>query len=240
MKHQQHNRKFLPEVWEIMPMLLLLICLSSCQSSPSLIVYCDPWAELQVHDQLVSFQETHPEIQWEMKILSSEMIAQHIKFGQPIDVFIACGDYFSPESPQGDFGITGLRGSEAPLGNDRVVEVQVLPSPNQSRFNSQHCQMIAASDRPLRVYTEMWNPTASNSIKCRIVANFFRQTCGYLLQGWVGSGYVFESFALQHPDKLEIKEKGPEINHVYRAVMLNNCPHPESAQLLMDHFIREK
>lgn len=237
---QRPDFRFPHRFWQRITLLPLLLLLMSCKPKTNLIIYCDPWQEAHISEQLEAFTSRQPDISPELKVLSSEMIAQHLKMGQPMDLFVSCGDFFDPAGPMGDFEIADRKRQEVILGDDVLVKVEPLDKENQDKLGSKDCTMLAASDRPLRIFTDQWIQRDDlPAPTCVVISNFASQTQEYLLNGWVADGYVFGNFAYSHPHKMKITDVGPTLPQIYRAVLPTDAPHPQQAESFLA-FLQEQ
>ena len=203
----------------------------SCQSQQRLTVYADPWLGDYTKELVQEWQAGHPEVQVDLRLLSSEVIAQHLHYGQPIDLVFAFGMEIFEEK-----GIE-VAGS-VPLADTRIVEVVRGETAQQAAFGTEECVVVAASDRPLRRYTEAWGQ--HRDAPCAVYADFYRQTRDYLVRGWVPKGYVPEVLARQYPEFLTIKAKGPIIPEAFTAFVPKDARHSEVASVVLHFTTSEK
>jgi hypothetical protein len=76
---------------------LILLLLQSCTSQNRLVVYADPWLGEFADSLVAEYQSNHPATEIQLKKLSTEVIVQHLRYGQPIDVVLAFGSEWYPQ-----------------------------------------------------------------------------------------------------------------------------------------------
>jgi DNA-binding transcriptional LysR family regulator len=207
--------------------------LLGCGRSDRLVVFADPWLTPFAEKALATFGEEHPDMEIEMRSLSSEVIVQHLHFGQPMDVFLCFRPQIMKES-----GLGGAIGGQYPLGKVDLVLVETLPGQRNRELGADSCIVVAASGRPLRQLTEEWRGLPQDT--CLLYADFCRQTQDYLLRGWVAGGFVPGFFARQHADRLRVVKEGPTFEGALMAIRLAEAPHTSQANLFMDFLRSEK
>jgi spermidine/putrescine-binding protein len=212
--------------------LLAMFALVSCGQEEPLIVYCEPQWEPKAQEWLAAFRQNHG-VETQLIVLSSEVAAQHIRYHQPIDVWIHA-DAGLPKR----FDIEGSLVNTRTLAEDSVVKVRCLETNMASPFKSADCWVKAASDTPLELFTTQWLAHLENGRRdsCVIVANFHSQLSDYLLHGWVGGGYVWASFAAEHPEQLEVLEKGPGIPDAWLVSQVGTGRNPEAAKAFLEEM----
>ncbi|MEM7039182.1 MAG: hypothetical protein AAF570_19555 [Bacteroidota bacterium] len=220
-----------------MAMLLWLGLFSSCSKQNQLVVYADPWLGEFAREALDSFQVTHPAADIHLRELSTEVIVQHLHFGQPIDVVLGFG---MPEvlEKRAKKGKDIEFAQEKALANTRIVEVVRGKMPQQTQFDSEGCVIVAASDRPLRHFTEAWMGALKDS--CILYADFYTQTRDYLLRGWGSRGFVPEVLARKHANLLKVRTRGPVLPAAFSAYLPASPAHPSMASAFFDFLGHEK
>ncbi|HHG84992.1 MAG TPA: hypothetical protein ENJ82_09630 [Bacteroidetes bacterium] len=213
---------------------LVLLLLAGCGGRERLVVYADPWLGGFAEAVVAAYAAEAPEVEVELHLLSSELVAQHLHFGQPMDVFLC----FRPEIMR-EMGLSGEIASEVALGGIRLVLAGVAADRLNPSLGGTVCTVIAASDRPLRRFTESW-PLAQESNSCILYSNFYRQTRDYLIRGWAGQGFVPDFFVRQYPNVLTVKIQGPNFPSALVGFRLRNAPNPNSADKFMQLLHSEK
>jgi ABC-type molybdate transport system substrate-binding protein len=169
------------------------------------------------------YQLEHPETEIQLKVLSSEVIVQHIRYGQPVDVFLCFGcEWYQ----QPDFR-TKIS-TESTLAASQVVLLQrkdSLATSQEQRLQTQSAVMLEASGRPMRLYTEQSGLSKAIAKEQLLIANFQQQAADYLLRGWVPKGFLPVHFARQHPAQFEMVQQGPLITNAFTAILLQNASH---------------
>lgn len=205
---------------------VLFFAFSSCDSKEPLIVYSDPWLSDYAHQIELLFEAQHPNSDIQVKELSSELIAQHIHFGQPIDIFLCFGPDLLPEDVKGKID------AEVVLAPSRMVLVSGKADELQTQFKTENCVMVEASDRPSRVFAERGFSRIWKADHCHIVANFNAQAKDYLLRHWIREGIVPEHFQKNNSAKFSVLEEGPLIVNGFSAIKMKNAVHSEAANEL--------
>lgn len=185
-------------------LVLMAMALSGCKSGPDLVLWTDPWLEGVAEGLAKQYQDQYPGQEIEIVVRSSEVIAQSIKFGQPIDIFLSMDSRFVEE-----MNLKEKISEIFFMASDRVVFVECNSNEKAIGFGSENCLVLSASDRPLRRYTDEWADFPKDS--CRLVADFPAQVKDYLARGWAKGGYIFESGALSLGPKVNILRKGPSL-----------------------------
>ncbi len=192
----------------ILSLITLAIALIGCHKQKrEFVVFSDPWYGDFVRDALNAFNEVHPEVNVILHVRSSEVIAQRISLGDPIDyIFALDSTLFSKES------VRSRLTKSLELAPVLMVKVRVK-GPLNENIPGAGGSMLEASDRPTRRAAENWflsdpDLRPSDSI---IIANFYAQARDYLVNGWVRFGFAPDLLLRQYPDELEIVEEGPEI-----------------------------
>jgi ABC-type molybdate transport system substrate-binding protein len=215
-----------------------LLLIAGCANPNRLVVYADPWLTEYAGGMVDQFQAAHPETDIQLKFLSSEVVVQHIRFGQPVDVFLCFGcEWFH----QDDFRVRIAE--ESTLAASQVVELVRADSgftAKQSAMGTKDAIMMEASDRPMRSYAEQAGFGFGQQKKPVLIANFQRQAMDYMLRGWVSEGYLPIHFARRHGKQFRTKRTGPAIPNAFTAILLDNAPHPGLAQEFFDLLKSEK
>ncbi|MFN8396123.1 MAG: substrate-binding domain-containing protein [Bacteroidia bacterium] len=215
--------------------LIALACMG-CANRDRLVVYADPWMEDYAMEMVADFQLSHPSTDVDLKVLSSEVIAQHIHYGQPVDVFLCFGKSWIA-------GAKDWVGEERALAGTRLVEVGPR-NPDlvrkQDALGGSGCIVIEASDRPLRRLSDIWMRLDSTEHRCTLVANFQRQMEDYLLRGWVSRGLVPEHFAKANAGQLIQYRQGAWFSGVFSGILLQDAPHPDLAREFFEQLGAEK
>ncbi len=230
----KNNRGFSRAVcWAIC--LLFLLC--GCGNRDRLVVYSDPWLQAYALDITAEFQRLHPDVDVELKVLSSEVVAQHLHFGQPIDVFLCFGsELYSSQ------GLASHVQEQHPLASTRVMHVAQRGTQfagKQQAFGTIGCVAWEASERPMRQYAEQAFG-ATDTVACRLVANFQAQMVDYLRRGWVPAGFVPGHFALSDSSQFGIVRSGPVIHNAFSALMIKDGPNPDNAEAFFALIKSEK
>lgn len=212
---------------------LCLALLLGCGRSNRLVIYADPWLSPFADQAIAAFAAEHPEMEIESRFLSSEVIVQRLRFGQPMDVFLC----FRPEI-MAEKGLGDAVGSQYPFADVDLVLAETVPARRQEELGADSCIVVAASGRPLRRFTEEWTSLPGDS--CLLFADFCRQTQDYLLRGWAAGGFVPGFFVRQHPDRLRIVKQGPKFPGALAALRLKEARNPIQADLFMDFLRSEK
>lgn len=212
------------------------LLLGGCASGERLVVYADPWLSDYASEIIAHYKSVHPNVRVHYRALSTEVILQHLRYGQPVDVVLAFGAdlYDRPE-------LLGHSVRRIDLADGRIHHVRSRNQAQVAALKTQGCQVLAASDRPLRRYAERYFPSLrGSSPDCRVYAGFQRQTRDYLLRGWVPEGYVPAVLSRAAPEQLEVLEQGPAITAAYSAHLLQNAPNPTTAADFFDLLMSEK
>lgn len=207
--------------------LLLLLQVAGCANQERLVVYADPWLSDYATQMTDAFQQTHPETEIQLKIISSEVIAQHVRYGQPVDVILCFGCEFLQ---QPDF--RDKIEAQTALAATHIVKLSQANTAfaaKQAAMQTTASTMMEASDRPMRRYVEQAGFEHRIPQKDRIIANFQRQAADYLLRGWVPQGFVPENFKKMHPQQFVEIGRGPLIPNAFEAMLLANAPHKQLA-----------
>ncbi len=171
------------------------------------VVFSDPWCGDFAQAVLEAYQEVYPETNVIFKVRSSEVIAQRIGYGDPIDfVFVLDSTLFLRDNIQSRVW------RSLKLAPARLVKVRRI-GPLNENIPGAGGTMLEASDRPARRAAENWftsNPELRPADSL-VIANFYAQARDYLVNGWVRFGYVPDLLVRQHPDMLETVTHGPEI-----------------------------
>jgi ABC-type molybdate transport system substrate-binding protein len=208
--------------------LACMILTFGCANQDRLVVYADPWLAEFADSLCQEFKVQHPETEIHLKALSSEVIAQHIRFGQPVDVFLCFGSEWL-QQPE----FRSKVGDEVTLAGSQVVELVARDSLFASKRRSMRSEgysMMEASDRPMRRYIHQAGYEAKNPASSILIANFQQQAEDYLVRGWVAGGYMPLHFANVHADRFEIVRRGPVIPNAFTAILLSNAPQPALAK----------
>ena len=203
------------------------LLLSACQNDSSVIVYADPWLS-EFADQIeLVYEKEYPNRDLQVKEISSEVIAQHLHFGQPVDVFLC----FGPSFLRAD--VKEMIGEEVTLAASRILLLRGQSDSRQAQFKTKGCTVVSASDRPLRNYAELAFPSYFHSDSCKIIADFPAQTQDYLTRAWVRQGFVPAHFAEQKSAIFEVVAEGPLIVNAFCAIKPLDPPHKTAADDLM-------
>lgn len=196
---------------------------TGCANQDRLVVYADPWLGEYAQEMVAEFQMTHPATDIQLKLLSSELIVQHIRFGQPVDVFLCFGSEFYTQPDFRD-KVSG----EATLATSQVVLLEqrnLAYAAKCKALGTEHCRMVEASDRPMRRYADSFQQAAESLASCTIIANFQGQARDYMLRGWVPQGFMPAHFANSHPAEFLELARGPLIPNAFTSILLQNAPH---------------
>ena len=217
----------------------LMTLLFGCQPQPRLVVFADPCLE-EVARALLTQPETGFKVdEISLKIISSEVIAKYVAYGEPMDLFFSTDPAILVECgvPQAK---RKKAGEALKLAATHLVWVEA-PKVNQARFNSENCWLRAASDTPLRNYTDDWFASRSELPQpdCWITADFYKQMRDYLVRGWVSNGIIYESEALSVSSLKQIA-KGPRIEGVVSIFWFNEGPNSTEGKRLWDELQSDK
>lgn len=206
---------------------LILLLLQSCTSQNRLVVYADPWLGEFADSLVAEYQSNHPATEIQLKKLSTEVIVQHLRYGQPIDVVLAFG---SEWYPQPDFRTKMAK--ESTLAPSKVVLLKQTDdswTEKQRAMGCMNCVVMEASDRPLRHYTKQAGWEQLPPPDRVLIANFQRQAADYLQRGWAPKGFLPLHFAHQHAQQFKIEQQGPLITNAFTAILITNAPNSTPA-----------
>lgn len=180
---------------------------AGCKRSNEFVVFSDPWCGEFAEAVIEEYQKTYPEANVNFKVRSSEVIAQRISFGEPIDyVFALDSTLFTSRD------VVSYLAFSMKLAPVRLVKVKRKGKLN-SGIPGAGGTMLEASDRPTRRIAERWfsrepgmEPTDSV-----VIANFYAQARDYLVNGWVRYGFAPDVLVRRYPGELEGVADGPEI-----------------------------
>jgi hypothetical protein len=212
-----------------------ILSIQACQPPKRLVLFADPWLEEYADSLTILFGRSYPEVDVKLKVMSSEVAVQHMRYGQPADVFLCYGLEL--------FQAADFRSRIAhvhPIADSRILEVHAPPHPNRVRFATQGCSMVEASDRPSRIYAERSFGDISSGPGCVIIANFQSQAADYLRLGWVSGGYVPSHFAASLPDGFERVRQSHQIRDAFTAVLMDDLPDPKEAAAFWELLRSEK
>ena len=211
------------------------LCLSACERP--LVIYADPWLGGYAEQIEREFQKQHPDTRIELRFLSSELVAWHIHYGQPIDIFLCMGPEWLDS-----VGIRDRVTAAFPLADERMALVEVIGKDQTAYFKTQGCVALEASHRPARTWTDAWL-AATDSLKvpdCRIYAGFQAQLSDQVLHGWVKRAFVPAAFAARHPKRLAVLAQGPVHPDAYMAYRIQNGQQNEDAAAFFTFLQQEK
>lgn len=184
-------------------MTFLCSCFLSCNKP--LTIYSDPWLKGYTLEMKAAYEELYPGRWVEVRFLSSELVAWHIRYGQPIDVFVCMG----PEVLD-SLGLRGRVKREVVLADEGMALVEVVGANQEAYFRTEGCIGFEGTHRPGRRWAEQWLANSSLvSGGCKVYAGFQSQMEDYLLRGWIKQGIVPGAFARRHPERLRILAQGP-------------------------------
>lgn len=199
-------------------LILLFVILSltvwSCRRK--VVVYADPWLRDYANEVVEEFEAAHHEVDVELKIISSEVIATYVRFGQPIDVLLV----FGPEVIE-RVGVAAKLDSKHVLAQERMAWVAAKDQGKFELFGTQGCMVVEASQRPGRLMADAFmagNPETRRGARI-LIADFQRQLQDYLLRGWVPKGIVPQSFANRKSETLQTLSTGQVIPEAYSAFL---------------------
>lgn len=224
-----------------LPLICLLACwtilLAGCGNPDRLVVYADPWMGDYAERITAAFQASHPDTDIQLKLLSSEVVAQHIRYGQPVDVFICFGSEFlqQPDFRARVQAETVLAGTEivfAENGQDQKSK--------QVDLGTRGCYMLEASDRPMRRYVDRIWQNQIPADNCVLIANFPQQAAAYVLRGWANYFFVPTAFMAKHRKLVAPLGLGTEIPDAFSAILLDDAPNPALAREFFDFMGSEK
>ena len=223
-----------PRMCWICCLVLTSWCLSACERR--LTVYADPWLGQYAERVTDAFHAAHPDVRVELRLLSSEVIAWHIKYGQPVDVFLC----FGPEVMD-SLDLKGKVDASMVLGKERMVRVATQNQGKWDDFKTRGCMALEATHRPVRRYTDVWAANAAGLLpQCKVYAGFQSQMREYLLRGWVPQGIVPQRFALAHPGILTVMDSGPVLQDAYMAFKIKGNRDESLANEFFDFIKSEK
>jgi hypothetical protein len=219
-------------------LIVLLALLAGCGNKNRLVVYADPWLSEYAQRVTAVFQIAHPETEIQLKLISTEVIVQHIRYGQPIDVILCMGsELYTQQDFRDEIAV------ETVLAPSQVVQLVQAGQDFQTKqeaMGTRYCTMMEASDRPMRQYVEQWEQGAVAQRSCTIIANFQRQAMDYMLRGWVPTGYMPIHFASAHPNQFRQLARGPLIPNAFTGILLRNAPHQALASAYFASLTSEK
>ncbi|MCB9232619.1 MAG: hypothetical protein H6581_13195 [Bacteroidia bacterium] len=213
---------------------MLILLLAGCGRGPDLVIWADPWLEDLTNGLVEQYQSEFPDHHVEVVFRSTEVIAQNLRYGQPMDLVLGLDSRIFTE-----IGVGGELEQTIPLASDRVVKVNCLKKENQERFQTSNCTVISASDRPLRRFLEDWQGPVSRD-SCHLVGDFPAQVRDYLGRGWAKNGFIFESAALNLGNSVAIISRGPLLEACVSGSIVRNAPHPQHAATFAEFFRAEK
>jgi len=210
------------------------LLLMGCGGKERLVVYADPWIGSFAEAACTAFEEQE-EVDIHLRLLSTEVIAQHLHFGNPIDIIITLDQDILEEKNL-------LEDLDTPIDllptNLALVEVKGDLNPGIPGAGG---VMMEASDRPGRRTLEKWEAYAPGTLpKDSItIANFQSQAEYLLLNAWVKRGFVPDVMVRQHPEALQVIDLGPALPGGFQAYAApgNN---PEAGSRLLDFLRSEK
>jgi|GEM_PF-2986102 ABC-type molybdate transport system substrate-binding protein len=222
-------------MWVKAAVFLTLVALAGCRDK--VVVYADPWLEEFAVTAVDSFYKENPDVDVELKIVSSEVIASHIRFGQPVDVFLCFGPYLVES-----VGIQSFINRSESLASERMALVKVLDQGKFSSFHTLGCMAWEASHRPSRTYAEsLMNQTDGLEIpECKIVANFQSQMEGYMLRSWVPIGVVPNSFHCRNSKHLAVLAEGEAIPDAYKVILTRQGAENHAASAFYQYLFSKK
>lgn len=184
----------------------LLSGITGCDDGKTIVVYADPILETYARKAIAEFS-SGKEIRVEWKIVSTEIIGRHLRYGQPVDlVFAADREIAAAQYP-------GLDTNEClTIGSDRLVIVECIKNDFAVKIRTSDCLLLAASDTPLRKASEGWLASSGGDSSCRMYADFFGLSREYISRGWTGRAITLERLARQIGNAKVIRE-GPVIEN---------------------------
>lgn len=221
----------------LLPLLVALLMglLTACEQP--LVVYADPWLGDYAEQMRKEFQKQHPDLKVELRLLSSELVAWHIHYGQPIDIFLCMGPEWLDS-----VGIQDRVEARFPLADERIALAEVIGKDQTAYFKTEGCVALEATHRPARRWTEAWLAATDSVVlpDCRVYADFQGQMADELLHGWVRRAFVPASFAARHPKRLSILAEGPVRPAAYTALRIKNGHQNEGAAAFFAFLQQEK
>lgn len=207
-----------------------------CQNEVSLRMYADPWLEGFATLAKEKFEHENPGVKLEFRFLSSEVIAQRIHFDEPMDLALVLDQTLLAEKK-----LNSRIEESISLAKTHLVLAR-RKGDLKERIPGAGGTALPASDRPLRRVADEWVATRPDLIRERPLryANFYDQSRDYLLRGWVREGFVLETLVLQHPNLLEVRERGPEMPGGVQLLVLNGGLNPAWAQKFAEFLQSEK
>lgn len=204
--------------------MILWVMLGGCKDHARLVVFADPWLREYATGLCAEFQAQNPEVEIKLRVLSTEVILQHLRYGQPMDIALLYGaDLYKAVNQNQVFE------EVRSLADARLVEVAGPSHANQTAFHTQNCTMVEASDRPSRLYAERYFGKFPRKDSCTIIANFQSQAISYLQNGWVPRGFVPLSFAKSLSPPFHILRESALITNAFSAAICSNPPNPGTA-----------
>lgn len=215
--------------------LILFLMLSGCNSKDQLVVYADPWIGTFAQAACDEYERQAPETEIHLRLLSTEVIAQHLHFGNPIDVIMTLDSTLLSEK-----GLLPSLGQPVPLAPTNLAWVQRVGELN-SDIKGAGGTLLEASDRPSRRVAEQWfafepHIKPQDSIT---IANFQSQVQAMLLNAWVLKAFVPDVMARKYPNQLQIQALGPKIPGGFQAY-LSPGNNPEAGKGLIQFLQSEK
>jgi ABC-type molybdate transport system substrate-binding protein len=214
---------------------LLGALLSACERP--VVVYADPWLGGYAEQMRKAFVQQHPEYPVELKLLSSEVIAWHVRYGQPVDVYLCMGPEWLDST-----GIQDQVAERFVLAQECMALAEVVGADQTAYFKTEGCVALEATHRPGRRWTEAWLQRTDTVAlpDCRVYADFQGQMASELLNGWVRRAFVPASFVARHPKRLTTLAQGPVHPAGYTAFRLKNGQQGAGAALFFDFLKQEK
>lgn len=219
--------------WLFLPLIGWMI--AGCADERRLVVYCDPWLQAFGEAMVADFRLAEPAVDVEVRYLSSEVIAQHLEFGQPMDVVLCYGCKWMGEQMQDP-------AQRVVLAPSAVVEIRRIGNPDsakQARLGTVGRLVVEASDRPSRRYAER-DLGLQYSPSRHMIANFHPQVVDYLQRGWAEHGIVPIHFALQAGGRYEVVRYGVADEEAFTALVPRDAPHPAWAAVFLQMLQSEK
>lgn len=213
----------------------MILSISSCREVNRLVIYSDPWLGEWVSSLVETWEKDHPEVKVELRLLSSEVVAAHLREGQDIDLF------FYLESPQASWEIEEEKVHKKQiLGEDFLCRVEVLGELREE-LGGKGCLAWSGTGRPLRVLAETRKKALGiKDQDCKVVADFYPQLKHYLLEGWVSEGIVLGSFAQKHGERLAISRMDTFAPLQKGVIQIEDALHPQWQQDFYDFCLSEK
>jgi hypothetical protein len=216
---------------------LLALLFSACQQP--VVVYADPWLGDYAEQMRKEFTKQHPDTQVELRLLSSEVIAWHIRYGQPIDIFLCMG----PELLD-SMALQDEVSARFVLGDESIALAKVIGADQTAYYQTAGCVALEATHRPARRWTEEWfHDPHSDALAvpaCKVYADFQPQMAEQLLHGWVSQAFVPASFARRHPERLQVVAEGPLHRGGYTALRMKHGASSTQADAFFQFLQQEK